>query len=81
VAGGSRLHVQADLDPAGLAIAGALPTFAAATDTVGQDVYVKAANAGGTATAARVGALLGFLAGDGSGGTGTIAGGWPCRCC
>lgn len=60
---------------AGLAIAGSSPTLAAATDTAGQDVYIKAAAAGGTATAARVGGLLNIAAGAGSAGssgTGTV---------
>lgn len=60
---------------AGLVIAGSAPSFAAAADTVGQDVFIKAANAGATATAARVGGLLNLAAGvgsAGSSGTGTV---------
>lgn len=60
---------------AGLAIAGSSPTLAAATDTVGQDVYIKAAAAGGTATAARVGGLISIASGAGSAATGAFAGG------
>jgi hypothetical protein len=60
---------------AGLAIAGSSPTFAAATDTVGKDVYIKAADAGGTATTAKAGGLLNIAAGAGSAGSTTVAGG------
>lgn len=53
----------------------ASPTFAAAADSVGNDVYLAASNAGLSATAARVGGLVDFRAGNGSAGTTTIAAG------
>lgn len=59
----------------GLTVSGAMPSAAAATDTAGQDLYVQATDAGGTATAARVGGLLNMGAGDGSAATGAFAGG------
>ena len=52
---------------AALNIAGAeATTFAAATNTAGQDVYLDAANAGPTATAPRLGGLIQIRGGDGS---------------
>lgn len=59
----------------GLTVSGAMPSAAAATDTAGQDLYVQSSDAGGTATAARVGGLLNMGAGDGSAATGAFAGG------
>lgn len=50
-------------------------TFAAATDTAGQDVYIQAADAGASATTARTGAALELRTGDGSAGATTVAGG------
>lgn len=60
---------------AGLVVAGSAPSVAAAADTAGQDVFVRASNAGGSATAARAGGLLNLAAGAGSvgsSGTGTV---------
>lgn len=70
----------------GLALGGApglsfgitLPTSAAAVDTAGASVFVRTADAGASATAARVGGSLAFVAGAGSAGssgTGTVAAG------
>lgn len=53
----------------------AVASFAGATDTVGQDVYVETQDAGGTATAARVGGLLNFKTGDGSAGAAAVIAG------
>lgn len=50
----------------------ASPTFAAAADAVGNDVYLVASNAGLSATAARVGGLWDQRAGAGSAGSTTI---------
>lgn len=60
---------------AGLCLAGSAPTFAAATNTAGQDLYLRAADAGSTPTSALAGGLVSFLAGAGSAGsagTGTV---------
>ena len=70
---------------AALNIAGAeATTFAAATNTAGQDVYLDAANAGPTATAPRLGGAFQVHAGDGSlavtgqaGGAGGTVTLWP----
>lgn len=59
----------------GLTVSGAMPSASAATDTAGQDVYIQASDAGGTATAARVGGLANIGAGDGSASAGAFAGG------
>lgn len=58
----------------GLAIAASM-TLAGATDTAGQDVYLQTADAGGTATAARLGGALEIRTGDGSSNSGAIAAG------
>ena len=50
----------------------AISAFAAATDTVGKDLYAETQDAGGTATAARVGGFYSFKTGDGSAGTTTV---------
>jgi hypothetical protein len=60
---------------AGAGLATALPTLAAATDTAGATLYLKSPDAGGTATAARVGGGLYLAGGNGSAGSSTIAGG------
>lgn len=60
---------------AALALAASNPTFAAATDTAGQDLYLAAPSAGGTATTAKAGGAVSFVAGTGSTGTTTVAGG------
>ena len=60
---------------AALAFAKSSPTYTAATDTVGQDVFIVAAAAGGTATTAKAGAAISIVSGNGSTGTGTVAGG------
>lgn len=60
---------------AGLSMGPPTPTFAAATDTAGQNVIIRSADAGASATAARAGGNLGILTGAGSAGSGTIAGG------
>lgn len=52
---------------AGLAIAGSSPTFAAADDVAGADVYLKVADGGANATTARAGANFNFIGGAGSG--------------
>lgn len=54
---------------------GSAPSFTAATDTAGADAYVVAPDAGGTATAARVGAALVLKGGKGSGSSTTVAAG------
>lgn len=51
------------------------PSLAAPADTVGQDVYFKASDAGATPTAARVGALLSWAAGAGSAAATTVVAG------
>jgi hypothetical protein len=53
----------------------AVSGFAAATDTVGQDTYLETQDAGGTATAARVGGLLNIKTGDGSAGAAAVIAG------
>jgi hypothetical protein len=53
----------------------AVSSFAGATDTVGQDVYLETQDAGGTATAARVGGLLNIKTGDGSAGASAVVAG------
>ena len=53
----------------------AISAFAAATDTVGRDVFAETQDAGGTATAARVGGALSVKCGDGSAGAAAVAGG------
>lgn len=60
---------------AGVAIATSAPSLAAATDTAGAGVTMKAADAGASATAARTGGPFVTTAGAGSAGSGTIAGG------
>jgi hypothetical protein len=50
-------------------------TLAAATDTAGQDLYIQTEDAGGTATAARVGGLLELRTGDGSAGASAVVAG------
>jgi hypothetical protein len=60
---------------ASLAFASSNPTFTAATDTAGADVFLSAASAGGTATTAKAGAAVSFVSGTGSTGTTTVAGG------
>jgi len=60
---------------AALALAGSAPTFAAATDTAGQDLYLYAASAGASATTAKAGGLVSLVCGAGSAGSTTVAGG------
>lgn len=59
----------------GLAVAGSSPTFAAATDTAGQDVYIRAPSGGATPTAARVGGALNIKPGQGSTSAAAVAAG------
>ncbi len=51
------------------------PTWAAATDVAGTDVFLRAPDAGGTATTAKAGGKMDEKAGVGSTGTTTVAGG------
>jgi len=60
---------------AGLAIGASAPSFAAATDTAGSDLYLKSADAGGTATTAKTGGLINLRSGAGSASAGAFAGG------
>ena len=53
----------------------AIASFAAATDTAGNDVFVETEDAGGTATAARTGAALSVKTGDGSAGAAAVIAG------
>lgn len=60
---------------ASVAIGATAPTVAAATNTAGQDTYIVAPSAGGTATAARLGGALyarGGAGSAGSSGSGTV---------
>lgn len=53
----------------------AISSFAAATDTAGNDVFIETEDAGGTATTAITGGLYNIKTGDGSASTGNFAGG------
>ena len=75
----SSVDDQLDLDLGGAKSLGwknaTAMAFAAATDTVGADCWIQTADAGGTATAARVGGALDIGCGDGSAGAAAVVAG------
>jgi hypothetical protein len=72
--GGTGLQIQID-SVSVLEIDDAAASHTAATDTAGQDVFIEAQTAGGTATAAREGGDIRFTTGAGSDGAAAVAAG------